>query len=250
MVLDRNESYYAPDSLGLSYPLHVPKDSELATVRSYLQTRAQRQWEQVGKTGRNNSLMSDWFESQDRMAQILEQRDSITGSLTFGAQQNFADQATLAVEMLQSRLCHTVCLNSGTGWDTHDNNAQQHDLYNDLFAGINNLMLALENAGLVEDTVVVVTSEFTRTPKRNGENGKDHWPVGSALIIGSGLGGRVLGGTDDNLDARPIDLSTGDLWESGSPLRFDELFAGILQYIDVDPVEWLPATLPYGGLIR
>lgn len=43
-------------------------------------------------------------------------------------------------------------------------------------------------------------------------------------------------------------LASGELWGGGQPLRYDELFAGLLQYMDIDPGDWLPNVKPLGGL--
>jgi hypothetical protein len=248
MVLDRSNSYVPPTDFPFDYPQFRPDEQALARTREFLRGRAQRRWDSLGGAGRNDTQLHNWWESQSRAEHILEYGEQLAASLPFKTQQKFTDQCEVAVDMITGQLCHTVALNSGESWDTHDGNAAQHGRYNELFYGLNNLLLLLENAGLLEDTVVIVHSEMTRTPKRNSEDGKDHWPVTSALIIGEGLGGRLLGGTDDKLDALPIDVASGELWDGGAPLRYDELFAGVLQHLDIDPGDWMPNVTPYGGL--
>jgi uncharacterized protein (DUF1501 family) len=248
MVLDRSNTYPPPADFPFNYPQFIPEDAALKKVRELLRTRAQRRWDTLGASGRNYNQLNNWWESQTRAEQILEHGEQLAASLPFKTQQKLSEQAALAVDMIAGQLCHTVALNSGESWDTHDGNISQHDRYNHLFFGLNTLMLELENASMLDDTVIVVMSEMSRTPRRNADAGKDHWPVTSALIIGGGLGGRVLGATDDNLDAKPIDLATGDLWDNGAPLRYDELFAGLLEHLDIDPGDWLPNVTPYGGL--
>jgi len=73
----------------------------------------------------------------------------------------------------------------------------------------------LEARGLLASTLVVATGEFGRTPRINGEGGRDHYAgAWSALLGGGGLtGGRVLGATDRHgaevreLPVRPEDLA-------------------------------------------
>ena len=102
---------------------------------------------------------------------------------------------------------------------------------------------------LLDETVVAVVSEMGRTPKLNGEGGKDHWPVTSALVLGAGVaGGRVLGGTDDNLDAVPTDLSTGAPAGDGSPIDYTSFTAGVLSLVGVDPSIHLPNAEPLHAL--
>ena len=248
MVLDRSNSYGPPADFPFDYPQFRPDEQALAKVRELLRTRAQRRWDSLGASGRNYTQLANWWESQSRAEHILEYGEQLASSLPFKTQQGFTDQGKVAIDMITGQLSHCVALNTGDNWDTHDNNEEQHERYNDLFYGLNSLMSQLESEGLLDDTVIVVHSEMTRTPKRNSQDGKDHWPVTSTLVIGDGLGGRLLGGTDDNLDAKPIDLATGELWDGGAPLRYDELFAGVLEYMDIDPGDWLPNVTPYGGL--
>ncbi len=52
--------------------------------------------------------------------------------------------------------------------------------------------------GIADKLVLLVTSDFGRTPKYNTGDGKDHWNVTSVLVSGPQIrGGRVVGKTDD-----------------------------------------------------
>jgi uncharacterized protein (DUF1501 family) len=56
----------------------------------------------------------------------------------------------------------------------------------------------LEERGMLEDVSLVVWGEFGRTPKINGNAGRDHWaPVSCAWLAGGGIrGGQALGATN------------------------------------------------------
>ncbi len=60
------------------------------------------------------------------------------------------------------------------------------------------LLLDLDARGLLRETLVVLLTEFGRTPKLNKEGGRDHWgPAGSLLFAGGGVReGQVIGATD------------------------------------------------------
>lgn len=75
------------------------------------------------------------------------------------------------------------------GWDTHGSNfIQLRTQLPELDRGIANLVQDLHDRGMDRDTIVVVWGEFGRTPRVNGNAGRDHWaPVMSALIAGGGL---------------------------------------------------------------
>ncbi|MBW3543033.1 MAG: DUF1501 domain-containing protein [Planctomycetes bacterium] len=65
------------------------------------------------------------------------------------------------------------------------------------------LVTDLEERGLIDDVLIVAWGEFGRTPRVNGNGGRDHWPrVSPALMAGGGLRtGQVLGATDRTASA-------------------------------------------------
>lgn len=93
-----------------------------------------------------------------------------------------------------------VSLTAG-GWDHHDN----------LKAGIQKdmpptdkaiaaLIRDLERRGMLDSTLVMVTTEFGRTPKINSTGGRDHWPrVFSTMLAGGGMKQGYVHGASDSL---------------------------------------------------
>ena len=66
------------------------------------------------------------------------------------------------------------------------------------------LIRDLDQRGMLEDTLVMVTSEFGRTPKINANAGRDHWPkVFSVVMAGGGIKGGVIHGMSDPTGAEP-----------------------------------------------
>jgi len=85
------------------------------------------------------------------------------------------------------------------GWDTHNANfVAVPERCDTLDKGLSALIADLNSRGLLEDTLVVVTSEFGRTPDINKNVGRDHYPKAfSAAMFGGGVkGGYVYGKTD------------------------------------------------------
>ena len=101
------------------------------------------------------------------------------------------------------------------GWDMHDNiKAGYQNNAPFLDQGLHALISDLDERGLLDTTMVIVTSEFGRTPKINVTGGRDHWPkVYSMLAAGGGLKrGYVHGSstmTSDEPDEKPT--TPGDL---------------------------------------
>jgi hypothetical protein len=85
-------------------------------------------------------------------------------------------------------------------WDTHQQNSQRlrTALMPPLDQAYSALLEDLHQRGLLDETLVVLTGEFGRTPRINGGGGRDHWGhVFSVALAGGGVqGGRVLGASD------------------------------------------------------
>jgi len=89
------------------------------------------------------------------------------------------------------------------GWDTHSNNfTATPDLCDKLDRGLATLVNDLHARGMLRDTLVVVTTEFGRSPKINQSLGRDHYPTAfSAALFGGGVkGGAVYGATNQTAE--------------------------------------------------
>ena len=110
-------------------------------------------------------------------------------------------QGCLLARRLVEEGVRFVSVRSG-GWDHHFN------LFNDIstkklpeldraFAA---LLEDLNDRGMLGTTMVIVGTEFGRTPEINVNDGRDHWPAAFSLVTAGGgvEGGRTLGATDQN----------------------------------------------------
>lgn len=93
-----------------------------------------------------------------------------------------------------------VTINHG-GWDMHSNIKDGLErLQPKLDKYVSLLIRTLRDRGLNKNVMVVITGEFGRTPKVNGNSGRDHWPGVSPLAIscdGYEMG-KCVGKTDKN----------------------------------------------------
>lgn len=95
------------------------------------------------------------------------------------------------------------------GFDTHASHDTEHALaLRNLAAGIDYLWTEAANmdsqygTDLVNRLQVVVASDFSRTPWYNDGNGKDHWPIGSAILMrNQGFAEKIVGATTATHDA-------------------------------------------------
>ena len=87
------------------------------------------------------------------------------------------------------------------GWDTHQNNfSRVPERCAVLDQALSALLDDLFRRGMLEETLVVLATEFGRTPKINVNEGRDHYPKAfSCMLAGGGIqGGQTWGSTDEN----------------------------------------------------
>ena len=120
----------------------------------------------------------------------------------------------------------TVSANLSIGqFDSHDSNdPDQMELIPEFLDGIDYLLRRAEELGLRDRLVVVIQSEMGRTPWYSASGGKDHWSVGSMMLLGMGVrGNRVIGRTqidsESGFDLSPVTLDPATLQESPTGIR-------------------------------
>jgi uncharacterized protein (DUF1501 family) len=96
------------------------------------------------------------------------------------------------------------------GWDTHQDNFNRVQKQMNTFdPAMATLIKELSDRKLLDDTLIVWMGEFGRTPKINGNEGRDHYPgAWSAVMAGAGVrGGTVYGATNED-GTKPADKPT------------------------------------------
>lgn len=232
-------AFQAPADLGRSYPLFEASSDQRSSVQAILDARVERLRALRGGVEANDKKLDDLVESALRAERLMADGRSTIDQLELGKSPGYLGSLPLAVDFISRGVCSSVFVDTSSRWDTHTGNASQHELHEDLFYGLDALAQLLDDAGRWDDTVVLVLSEMTRTPKVNASFGKDHWPYTSALVFGAGVKpGFSFGGTNNLLEARKMDFATGEPTENGAILEYDGFAASVLALLDVDPVPW------------
>ena len=233
--------------------LFVPDNTIAATpvkgaesiLRRHLLART-RKLKAAARGARSNTHFDDLMGSLERSTLITDD-DNIRASiraLPFGGTATVSDQANLALDLMGKGVCHSAMIEA-TPFDTHQTNADQHAVANTVFGALNEIFqnenpmsaAGMAKSQVLDNLTVIVLSEMGRTPGLNETQGKDHWPIASALITGRPVaGGRMVGGTEAN--------SLSPLPNSG--LTYDTFAAGLLKYMGVNNTnDWLPGVRPY-----
>jgi hypothetical protein len=138
-------------------------------------------------------------------------------------------QMLLARRMVEAG-CGFVTVTS-TGWDLHGNRFGVDDGIPCLGGAVDKAVTAfiedLEQRGMSDDVLLVITGEFGRTPRINNKAGRDHWGGICPLVLaGGGLNmGQVIG-QSDKTGGKPI----------SEPVTTAQLTSTILHTL-VDPGE-------------
>jgi uncharacterized protein (DUF1501 family) len=145
---------------------------------------------------------------------------------------NAAGQRMLMARRLVEAGVRLVSLTYGS-WDLHANIAantrSQLPQFDQAFAA---LIRDLDRRGLLASTLVMVSSEFGRTPKVNGSAGRDHWPkVFSVVLAGGGIKPGSVYGTSDATATEPED----------DPLSIEDLAYTVYHQLGIDPDKKLMA---------
>jgi uncharacterized protein (DUF1501 family) len=155
---------------------------------------------------------------------------------------NTAGQRMLLARRLVESGVRFVSMTYG-GWDHHDNikRAMENQMpnFDQAFA---RLIRDLDERGMLDNTLVFVTSEFGRTPKINATAGRDHWPkVFSIVMAGGGVKRGYIHGSSDATGAEP----------DQDPLSVSDYSATIYSLIGIDPEKRLmsPGSRPQAIVI-
>ncbi len=111
----------------------------------------------------------------------------------------FGQQALIARRLLEAGV-PMVKVARGF-WDSHHDNFESHrELVPDFDHVMSVLLADLDERGLLESTLVIILSEFGRTPKINKDVGRDHYAAAwSCAFAGCGIrGGAIYGKTNDD----------------------------------------------------
>ncbi len=128
-----------------------------------------------------------------------------------------------------------VTVNYGS-WDSHvgikETSLEQLPALDHAVSG---LITDLDQRGLLDSTLVMITSEFGRTPKINKDNGRDHWArVYSMMLAGGGITRGQIYGASDATSAEP----------AREEVKLEDFLATVYHQLGIDSNEELMA---FGG---
>lgn len=126
-------------------------------------------------------------------------------------------------------------------WDSHEDLKRDHGpLAEGMAIGATALIQDLHQRGLLEDTVILWTTEFGRMPSSQGGVGRDHNPYCfTNWLCGGGIRGGVSYGPSDDFGYKPADRN--------HPTQVYDIHATILHLLGIDHTR---LTVRHGGIDR
>lgn len=126
-------------------------------------------------------------------------------------------------------------------WDSHEDVERDHGpLAAGMARGASALILDLKQRGLLDDTIILWTTEFGRMPSSQGGKGRDHNPYCfTNWLCGGGIKGGVTHGPSDDFGFKPRDRD--------NPTEVYDIHATILHLLGIDHTQ---LTVRHNGIDR
>lgn len=157
-------------------------------------------------TSRRRTAETDAYTYNYEQAQQLMRRREVfdvtkepAADLERYGKYDFGRHCLLARRLLENNI--TFVQVSHSNYDTHNENFNFHlEQVGEFDRSFAALVNDLADRGMLESTLIVVMSEFGRTPRINARYGRDHWGTAWSVVLGGGRihPGAVYGKTNKN----------------------------------------------------
>jgi hypothetical protein len=185
---------------------------------------------QVAKKAPALSAMDDFYQLAYSMISSPAARDAFDVTKETDATKNQYGKTGAGMRFLLARRLvesgvRFVTVSYG-GWDHHAGiEAAMNKQAPEFDQALAGLISDLDDRGLLDSTMVLVTSEFGRTPKINATAGRDHYPrVYSLAMAGGGLKRGLVYGSSDSTASEPEE----------NPVRIEDLLATVYHQLGIN----------------
>lgn len=222
------------------------RSSDISRVQRYRRESLERKLASSALTPRQRANATAYLnalsnrDTLDRLRSIIPPSDDIKANVLIpyvNFESDLMRQVQLSLLSFKAGVgasCDLIC----HGFDTHSEHDLQHEaLYNHVADAIDYFWNFAGELGISDRITLVIGSDFSRTNFYNAGNGKDHWPIGSYIVMEESpdWGNRVVGITDGLHNALKINPTT--LQEdntSGITLYPKHVHKALRRYLGVD----------------
>jgi hypothetical protein len=196
----------------------IKRASEIERIRQFRIKKTQKMLAEPTLMNRQKNNLKAYSDALTSMGNLKELRKFLPGNddlegqiqITNQNSSDLKDQVRLTAAAFESGLTSAADLYIG-GYDTHTT----HDaLYSKLLGfttdAIQLFWRLAEEKNIADRVTMVIGSDFGRTPYYNATAGKDHWSIGSVVVMEKNASwtNRMVGLTDEGHNALSINSST------------------------------------------
>jgi Protein of unknown function (DUF1501) len=219
-----------PD-LGRRAPSSGVQEMELGLLAQFNKRHQQSHLNNPALAARIKSFETA-FGMQMTMPDVLDLHGETDATLALyglerGSTKGFAWQCLMARRLVERgvRFVELIDTGSNTNWDSHSNMKDHVGLAKNVDQPIAGLLKDLKSRGMLEDTLVVWTTEFGRTPTTDAPLGRSHHAACYASwLAGAGVKAGSVYGTSDDYGDKPAD----------NPVHVHDFHATILHLLGFD----------------
>jgi hypothetical protein len=207
----------------------------MESVQSRMDAYSAQRWDHIRSHRRLPRLtksLDDLMSARNGQNELKRLNENLPNLDDFNT--SLGQQGAIALAGYRSGLTVAANLSVG-GFDTHGNHdVNQAAALDRLSSGLMEIWAEVERHGLEDRVLIMVNSDFGRTPRYNEGNGKDHWSITSLFFMGAGVrGNRVIGATDEGVHALPVNLETLELDTNGVNITPAHIHAALRQHFGV-----------------
>lgn len=227
----------------LAYPERQDPEEENSTFHSerarelILDARMEREDELRGEAMlyRRENSMDLLFSARSGAGELQKLQQFLPEELS---QNSLERQAQVAIAAYRAGITVAANLSVG-GFDTHGDHDDRHiPRMQEIVSGLDFIMEEAARQNVADKVVVLAGSDFGRTPRYNDGNGKDHWSVSSAVVMGAGVSGnRVVGATDDGQTPRSVNPNSLDVDDGGIRIEPKHIHHALRKLADIEESE-------------
>jgi len=182
--------------------------SSLERIKRYRKLRTEKMLDDAKVMGKNRYTLeaySDAISGQEELRRVAQYIPENGNSWN---QKAYIDTAVVGI---RAGLVAAVDIQVNGSWDSHDrNDSSQTEALTNMTETVDYLWEQAELYGFADRLTVILGSEFGRTPYYNSQEGKDHWPIGSMIVMEKNATwtNRSVGLTDGGHNALKINANS------------------------------------------
>ena len=184
---DPNRKNYNPLSLSLAKEMTAERVSNRLSLVKQLDTTASMLENELKH--RQDHLLQNAYDMviDGRIRKALDLSKETEKTRDLYGRSKFGQSLLVARRLIEAGVQFVSYNAFNQEWDTHGGlKGRYNQLIPRMDQGFSALVTDLEDRGMLDSTMVVNSGEFGRTPKMNGNAGRDHWPMAYSNVVAGG----------------------------------------------------------------